>query len=98
MKTCNHLAAAALFAIAGVAVAQEPEGPVAVNVEGLPQSLRIRIEEKAKEGPEALIRYLNRTRHLHQLRPEEIIKAREEALSARKDDTRVTARADAPRP
>ena len=31
MKTCNHLAAAALFAIAGVAVAQEPEGPVAVT-------------------------------------------------------------------
>ena len=69
MKITHHLVAASLFAIAGVAVAQQPEAPVAVNVEGLPQDIRARIEEKAKEGPTALIRYLQRTRHIHHLRP-----------------------------
>jgi len=99
MKITHHLVAASLFAIAGVAVAQQPEAPVAVNVEGLPQDIRARIEEKAKEGPTALIRYLQRTRHIHHLRPEDVIKAPEDTRAAgKKVEAHVSARADAVRP
>lgn len=99
MKTRNALAAAALFAIAGVALAEEPEAPVAVNVEGLPRELRVRIEEKAKEGPSAVIRYLQRTYHLHHLRAEDIIKPAEASPpAAKQEDTRVSVRVDASKP
>jgi hypothetical protein len=79
MQITYQLVAAALFAVAGIAVAQEPEAPVAVNVEGLPRQVRERIEEKAKQGETALIRYLQRTRHIHNLRPEQVIKPRGDA-------------------
>jgi hypothetical protein len=91
MQITHPLAAAALFAVAGIALAHETEPPVAVNLEGVPRQMRERIAQKAQEGETALIRYLARTRHMHNLRPEEIIKAR-------KDETRVAERGDAPKP
>jgi hypothetical protein len=66
--------AAALFAIAPIASAQDAERPVAVKTDGLPDHLRARIEEKAQQGPTALIRYVNSTRHIHNLRVEMIVK------------------------
>ena len=52
------------------------EAPIAVYTEGLPEPLRLRLEEKAREGPTALIRYLQRTRHIYNLRFEEIVSTR----------------------
>ena len=67
------IVAASLFAFSASAAAQQTEPPVAVKTDGLPEHLRARIEAKAQEGPTALIRYVNSTRHLHNLRVEEIV-------------------------
>ena len=67
-----RLAAATIFA-AGAANAQTVEPPVAVNVDGLPPHVRERILTEAQKGPTALIRYLERTQTVHQLRPQNVI-------------------------
>jgi hypothetical protein len=76
MKTnaARFVLAIATFVVAASATAQEAERPVNVTTDGLPDHLRARIEEKAKQGPTALIRYVNGTRHIHNLRVEFIVK------------------------
>ena len=67
-------AALLLSLVPTVALGESIEPPVALNLEGVPSPARERLQEKAKEGATAVIRYVNRTRHLHQLRAEEVIK------------------------
>jgi hypothetical protein len=71
--TPKLMLAVATLVVAPSAFAQEAEKPVAVNTVGLPDHLKARIEEKAQEGPTALIRYINNTRHIHNLRVEMIV-------------------------
>jgi len=70
----NCLRIAALSVAATSAVAQEAETPVAVNIEGMPDHLRARIEEKAQQGVTELRRYLDSTKHIHGLRVELVVK------------------------
>ena len=78
---------AALTALALPVASQEAERPVAVKTAGLPDHVRARIEAKAQEGPSSLIRYINSTRHLHNLRVEEIVVSEAEAGAvAKKSD------------
>jgi hypothetical protein len=76
MKTnfTKSVLAAALFATALSAAAQEAEPPVAVITDGLPDHVRVRVEEKAQQGHTALRRYIYSTRHIHNLRIEMIVK------------------------
>ena len=87
------LVAASFFAAASAA-AQQPEMPVAVKTEGLPEHLRARIEAKAQEGPTSLIRYINSTRHLHNLRVEEIVLSEAEAAALAKKPSESTKMAE----
>jgi hypothetical protein len=98
-RLTQHLIAASLLALAGSVGAQEAEKPVAVNVEGMPAHLSARLQEKAKQGPTAVIQYINRTRHIHNLRADAVIKPEEASNVARagKDETLVAERTDAPR-
>ena len=64
----------ASLAFTMVAAAQEREAPVKVNVDGLPSHVRVRILEKAQHGQTAVIRYLQRTQGVHQLRAESVIR------------------------
>ena len=73
------LIAASFFAAAAPVLAQEAEKPVAVKTDGLPGHVRARIEAKAQEGPTALIRYINSTRHIHNLRVEMVVVPEETA-------------------
>jgi urease gamma subunit len=96
--TSKHLVAATLFALCGTVAAQEAEKPVAVNTDGMPAQLRARVEEKAKEGPTAVIQYINRTRHIHNLRADQVIKPEPSSAVAKgaQDGTRVAERSDTP--
>ena len=71
--------AAALFAVAASVAAQEVDRPVAVILVGVPDHLRAHIEEKARAGPTALRRYLDRTRHIHGLRFEVTVKPEDQS-------------------
>ena len=62
------MVAATLSAVATSVAAQEAEEPVAVNTDGMPDHLKVRVEEAAKQGPTALRRYLDSTRHIHNIR------------------------------
>ena len=63
-----------IFAVAVPTGAQaRAEGPVAVNTANLPQPVRDRLEEAAKRGPQAVIRYVNRTRMMFHLRADEVL-------------------------
>ena len=75
--------AATLFAVAASVAAQEVEKPVAVILVGVPDHLRAHIEEKAKAGPTALRRYLDRTRHVHGLRFEVTVKPEDQSTMAK---------------
>lgn len=82
MKTrLPHFLAALALAAAGPAFAAEP--PVAVDVEGLPAHVKARIQEKAAQGQTALIQYLHRTQTVHQLRPQFVVRAAGDGVSAR---------------
>ena len=82
-KIAKHVVAAALLVLAGSALAEEARRPVAVNTDGLPDHLRIRIEEKAKQGPDALRRYLESVRHIYDVRMDLIVKNDEPAAVAK---------------
>jgi hypothetical protein len=73
-NTTRRIVVAALFVFSSAAFAQEAEPPVAVKTDGLPPQLKERIEQKAQQGQSALIRYLNNTRHIHQLRVEDVVR------------------------
>ena len=82
------IAAFTLGAIVGPVFAQQPEPPVAVKTDGMPSHLRERILEKAAQGQTALIQYINRTKTVHQLRVEDVVKPpREATLAAKPDET-----------
>ena len=91
--------AAALIAVASSAAAQEGEKPVSVKTDGLPDHVRVRIEEKAQQGPTALIRYVNSTRHIHNLRVEMIVRPDDGTPLAKvsKDSSKVAERSEAAR-
>ena len=75
MKTNTKLfIAAASRVVATSAVAQEAEKPVRVKTDGMPEYLKVRIEAAAQQGPTALRRYLDSTRHIHNIRMESIVK------------------------
>jgi len=87
---------AALTALALPVASQEAERPVAVKTAGLPDHVRARIEAKAQEGPSSLIRYINSTRHLHNLRVEEIVVSEAEtgAVAKKSDESTKVAEKD----
>ena len=97
MKTNNakHIVAIALFAFAGVAFAQA-EPPVRVKTDGLPLQVKQRIEEKAQQGQTALIRYLNNTRYIHQLRVEEVVISEPPAAMAKSSEATKIAKKEEP--
>ena len=66
--------AATLLAVATSIAAQEAERPVAVNTDGMPDHLKVRVEEAAKQGTTALRRYLDSTRHIYNIRMIAIVK------------------------
>jgi hypothetical protein len=78
------LAFAVALPFAGTICAQEGERPVAVKTDGMPAHVRSRVEERAQQGQTSVIRYLNRTRSVHQLRPEDVIKQKEITVEAKK--------------
>jgi hypothetical protein len=77
--------------LASSALAQEAEAPVAVRTDGLPDHLKVRIEEKAAQGQTALIRYVNSTRHIHNLRVEMVVKPGDATNVAKKEEPRKVA-------
>jgi hypothetical protein len=85
MKTnlTKHLLAAAILVLATSAFAQDAEKPINVSTDGLPDHVKARILEKAQQGPTALIRYVNSTRHIHNLRVEMIVKPDDAATMAK---------------
>ena len=87
---------AALTALALPVASQEADRPVAVKTAGLPDHVRARIEAKAQEGPSSLIRYINSTRHLHNLRVEEIVVSEAEtgAVAKKSDESTKVAEKD----
>ena len=95
MKTnlMKQLLAAATLVFATSAFAQDAEKPVNVNTDGLPDHLNARIQEKAQQGRTALIRYVNSTRHIHNLRVEMIVKPDDAAAVAKgsKEPTKLAA-------
>ncbi|HET9578257.1 MAG TPA: hypothetical protein VFP44_10550 [Usitatibacter sp.] len=97
MKTCIALTALATAALAAAtAFAESPEPPAAVNVEGLPTHVRLRILEKAQEGQTSVIRYLHRTYAVHRLRAEQVLKEQQPVFAA-KDGVKVAGSDEAPR-
>ncbi len=90
---------ATLVAFAAGAGARETEPPVKVNTDGLPAHVRVQIEAKAREGQTAVIRYLYRTRNVHNLRPENVIRQEPEDARAGKggEGERVAKGSEAPR-
>jgi hypothetical protein len=86
MKTnfTKSVLVAVLFATALSAAAQEAEPPITVITEGLPDHVRARVEEKAQQGHTALRRYLQSTRHIHNLRMEVIVKPDDGAATVAK--------------
>ena len=95
MKTSltKHLFAAATLALATSAFAQDAGKPVSVITDGLPDHLKARIQEKAQQGATALIRYVNGTRHIHNLRVEMIVKPDDPSTVAKvsKEPTKLAA-------
>ena len=67
---------------AGAATAQQEDAPVFVRTEGMSPTLAAKLIDKGAEGSAALIRYLNRTRMIHQLYIFDVVK---------NNDTRMTA-------
>jgi hypothetical protein len=98
MKTnlTKHLLAAATLVFATSALAQDAEKPVNVITDGLSPQLKARIQEKAQQGPTALIRYVNGTRHIHNLRVEMIVKPDDAATVAKvtKEPSKVAERSE----
>ena len=92
------LAVTSAVPLAGTVCAQEAERPVAVKTEGMPAHVRSRVEDRAQQGQTAVIQYLNRTRSVHQLRPEDVIKQREEPVQAKKVDDAKRVAVKAPTP
>jgi len=88
MKTrfMNRLRVAALSVLATSAVAQDAEPPVAVATDGLADHVRARVEEKAQQGITELRRYLDRTRHIHGLRVELVVKPDQSEAAANELD------------
>jgi hypothetical protein len=84
------------LAFAGAVCAQQAEAPVAVNTDGMPHSLRARLEAKAQEGPTAVIRFINRTRNIHQLRAQDVIRPDRPEASASRESARSEVVAAAP--
>ena len=72
----NRLHVAAISVAVTSSVAQASEPPVAVNTAGMPDYLRARIEEKARQGVTELRRYLDSTKHIHGLRVELVAKSK----------------------
>jgi hypothetical protein len=68
--------------VAGACMASEPEPPVAVNVQGLPQHVADPIRAHAAKGLTELRRYLERTRMIHLLRIEYIVRTGPETALA----------------
>jgi hypothetical protein len=94
MKTnpTTHLFAAATVVLATSAFAQEAEKPVAVKTDGLPDYLKTRIEERARQGYGALRRYLQSTSHIHNVRIESIVKRDDDSANiAKKEEPRKVA-------
>jgi hypothetical protein len=90
---------AASIIVAGSVAAQQPEAPVRITTEGLPTHMRDRLEQKAQEGPTALIRYVNRTRMMgYQIRVEDIVVTPEDLarMAAAAKAEAVLARSDEP--
>src|SRR5688572_24032606 len=80
-STIGWLAAAALFAAAQGAIAQQREEPVKVYVDGLPAHVAQEIQKHAAEGATSLKRYLDRTQNLHRLRFEDVTQPRVQPVS-----------------
>lgn len=70
------------FLLAGACMASEPEPPVAVNVQGLPTHVANQIREHAAKGHTELRRYLERTRMIHLIRIEYVVRQDERANAA----------------
>ena len=67
-KIHSQLVVMVLVALASsTALAKEPEPPVAVKTDGLSPYLAATVEEKAAQGFSALRRYVIRTRMIHAL-------------------------------
>lgn len=75
--------------LAGACMAADPEPPVAVNVQGLPQHVADPIREHAAKGLTELRRYLERTRMIHLLRIEYIVRTNEETAIAKSAPPKV---------
>ena len=71
-NAARAILAVALVALATIARADETEPPVAVNVEGLRPQVAERVRAHAAQGETALRRYLERTRHIHEVRIEDV--------------------------
>ena len=80
--------------LSGACMASEPEAPVAVNVAGMPTHVADRIRDHAAKGQTALLRYLDRTRMIHQLRIEDVVR-RERVLAAEVEAPVTVATAEA---
>jgi hypothetical protein len=96
MKTniARTLIAAAALAVAAPVYAQEAEPPVAVKTDGLPPQLQMRLQEKAQQGQTAVIQYINRTRNVHNLRAEDVIKPLPADAAAKGDEQTRVAKKD----
>ena len=84
----------AFAAFAADALAQSAEPPAAVNVEGLPTHVRVRILEKAQQGETAVIRYLHRTYTVHGLRPENVLREQQPMFASGKSQVKVAGAED----
>jgi hypothetical protein len=96
-NTTRLILATAAFA-AFSAAAEHAEKPVAVNTQGMPDHLKARIEKEAQQGPTALRRYLDSTRHIHNIRMESIVVPDERTpMVKEKEPSKVADRTEAPK-
>lgn len=77
------------FLLAGACMASEPEPPVSVNVQGLPTHVANQIRQHAAKGHTELRRYLERTRMIHLLRIEYIVRETPAGAAAKGEPPKV---------
>jgi hypothetical protein len=77
VKSIGRVALAAVLAAGGTAAGGQPqERPIRLEIQtqGLPPQVAQRLQQEARKGRNAVIRYINRTRMVHGLRAEEILR------------------------
>ena len=89
MNISRTIIIAVALAVAGSVCAQEAEPPVPVKTDGMSPQLAGRLQEKAQQGQTAVIQYVNRTRAIHNLRAEDVIKPLPVGSEAKAGEQRV---------